>query len=493
MLNIEALTRETLAKASADLLKSMNDGSLKKTINVATGLLGVNLQAPAHQLVPLMSPFRESITRRVKPGSNSDQWRNITGISSPKLSVAESAAAAQPVTTVASKTAGYKISGIGDEVTREAIAASQGFDPALSKATTNALLKAMQLEEQYFLGGNITALSTPGAPTVTEIESIAGATIGASAHFVRIAALTLPAMNRLTIQRPAKFAAGDAVLDGVATAAVDPAADGVTVVGAEGTVTTTGANNSLRISWTAVPGAAGYAVFVGTTTGAANLKCEAIVTQTLITLRSLAATGQAGSALTGTSADALTYDGIIAQLVAAGSGAYTKNVGGLLTGATADGEVVEIQEAFSAIYDAAKVGSFRVVLGGQEGRSVSARGNASNSTNIVLDPSSAGRVNMTIGIRVSEIINATTGDVCSVETAPWMPGGSILILPKVIPYADANISAPFEFVCGYDWERIDYAVAKANGPVYPFEIRNWGVLEGLFTGGCGYLFNIYRG
>jgi len=493
MLNLEEITRQTVDQVTKAILDGSKDGSLRKALAVSDGLIGYNLEAPAKQFVPLMSDFSKSIPVKVRPGSDSMNWKTITALSSPKMSTTEQAAGALFATTVVPKVASYKHIALRGKVTRAAVAASQGFDNALAKETSNTLLNGMKLNEQVLIGGNITALATPGAPTVVEVEAIAGATIGASAHFVRIAALTVPAANRLALSRPANFTATDGVLDGVATAAVDPSADGVTVAGAEGTVTTTGANNSLRISWTPVNGAAAYAVFVGVTTGAANLKCEAIVTQCNITLRSLAATGQAASALAGTSADANIFDGIIAQLFAAGSGAYIKNVAAKLSGDDTTGEVTELQDAFAYIWDNAKIGKHRVLVAGQEARSLSAKAAVANSMNISVSPESAGRISMTQGGRIGAVINAQTGDVCPVETLPWMPGGMILILPTEIPYNDANQDTPFDVVAGFDWERWDYASTSSTGPIYEFDVRYWGALRAVFTGGCGVLGNIFKG
>jgi hypothetical protein len=493
MLTLEEITQQTVDQVAKAILAGSKDGTLRKALAVSDNLIGYNLQAPAKQFVPLMSDFARSIPRKVLPGSDSVNWKVISSLSSPKLSTTEQAAGALFTTTVVPKVASYKHIALRGKVTRAAVAASQGFDPALAKETANTLLLAMKLEEQAILGGNVTALATPGAPTVTEIEAIAGATIGAASYFVRIAALTLPAANRLSLSRPLAFDGTNAVLDGVAIAAVDPASDGVTVVGAEGTVTTTGANNSLKITWTPVNGAAAYAVFIGTTTGAANLKCEGIVTQCNVTFRTLATTGQAGSALAGTSADANIYDGIIAQLFAAGSGAYLKNVAGKLSGDAATGEVPELQDAFAYIWDNAKIGKHRVLMAGQEARSLSARAAVANAMNITVSPESAGRIALTQGGRIGSIINSQTGDICPVETLPWMPGGMILILPTEIPYNDANQETPFDIACGFDWERWDYASTSSTGPIYEFDTRYWGVLRAVFTGGCGVLHNILKG
>jgi hypothetical protein len=237
---------------------------------------------------------------------------------------------------------------------------------------------------------------------------------------------------------------------------------------------------------------------VGLTTGAANLTCEAVVSQTSVTFSSLATGGVAGNdANTVPTADetgnAKHFDGILPQLLAAGSGAYLKNVNGILTGTAASAEVVEIQDAFASIWRTAKIGKFRVVMSGNDARSLAKKGILSNAMQIFAQPTAEGRINMTIGAHVGEILNATTGDICPVEVEPWAVPGTIFILPMEIPYPMANAANPFEWVGNYDWERWEYASTTTTGPIYPFETRCNGALEAIFTGGCGVLYNVFQG
>lgn len=491
-MDLQAITQQTLQEATAALLKLQQEGKLQKALAVATGLTGYILEAPAKQLVPLMSPWRQSVPRTTKAGSNAVNWKAITAISQPKASTTESAAANEFTTTVADRSGTYKVVGLRGKVTREAEAASQGFDPALAKETTNTLLNAMKAEEMQMLGGNITALATPGAPTVAESDG--KGSLAADEYFVRVAALTLPAANRVVIQRPADVDGdGDCLLAGVQVDSVDPATDGVTVVSDEASVTTVGGSDGLKVTWTAVPGAAAYAIFVGLTTGAANLTCEAIVTQTSVTFSSLATGGLAGDQLTGTSADAAAYNGLIQQLLASGSGAYVKVLNNILSGAS-NGEITEIQDMFQSIWDQAKIHKFRLLTGGQESRIVTRKSiTAGGGPTIQVSPAPDGRVMMTQGYHVGQIVNAVTGHACPVETLPWIPGGMILAVPTEIPYNDANVSAPIDMIMGYDWERWDYASTSSTGPIWEFDTRCWGVLRVLVPAGCGIIYDIHKG
>lgn len=493
--SLQQITEETLRKG-ADFILANGDG-LRKDLLTTTGLTGINLEAPAKQLVPLLSPLRQSIGRTVRDGATASQWKAITGLSAPKLTTTETNPANAFVTTVVSKSATYKILGLKGQVTLEAVAASKGFDPALAKETMNCLLLAMKLEDQYILGGNVTALAAPGAPTVTVV--VGGGTLPANTYTVRIYALTLPAINRLTVAKPDDWDGTDAnvaaktIVGSPNTIAQLTGTDGVVSGSAETTAAASALNDRLRISWTAVPGAAGYAVSVGSAAGETNGRWQVIVTQTKITLTSFLSTNVPG-AVTATSADANAYDGIIPQLLAAGSGAFISSLGDKLS--QSGGEVVQLQEAFANIWDAAKIGRFRVLCGGSDARQLTKLSIAAGGGPVIqVGAGDPGRTNFTQGYRVGGFYNATTGDYCPLEVEPWLPGGTILILPLEIPYPDANQSAPFDMALGYEWQRWDYASTAVAGQarIYPFEVVMFGALRAVFTGGCGIIQNVFKG
>lgn len=512
------VSEETVRAVIAAVKTATQQPTGQRDINVGTGLVGYNLQAPAKQLVPLLSPFQRTIPRITKPGANSDNWRRITAISSPIFFTAEEAASNPFFHTVSSASAAFKVAGVRGKVTREAQASSLGFDDALAKETANQLLLAMKLEGQSFLGATLTALGTPGTPTVALGTTAGSLNPSTTTYFVKIVALNIFAANRIgtldqlslanTNSNSENIVAGRAVAQAEWRAITSPntatpgasalTGCGVTTVSAEGNSgAQTGSNKSLKVTWTPTPGAHAYAVFVGTTTGSANLKCEGFFTQTQVTFTSLAGTGMAANDGSIPAADetddANAYDGIIPQLIAGGSGAYLKNLNGTLTGAAANGEIVELQDAFASIYQTAKIGKFRIVASGLDMRVLSAKGVLSQSMQIFAQPAPDGRTMFTAGAHIGQVINAVTGDVCPIDVEPWLPPSMLLILPTEIPYPDAHASSPFQWVGNYDWERWDYASTTSTGPIWPFEVRCNGAIEGIFTGGCGLIYNVWKG
>lgn len=501
-MNIQALSEDTLGKISEALLAAMGEG-LRKTIDTTTGLTGYLLEAPAKQLVPLLSPFRQYVPRKVMEGGTAVNWKAITAVTPGYPFVAESNPAPNIASTVSPKSANFKILGQGGKVTREAIAASQGFDPALSKETTNVLLAGMMQESRMMMFGVTTALGTPAAPTVALATTAGSLNPSSTTYFARIVALSFQAAASVTINTPAAVNGnGECTLAGVAGAALPgagAASTGVTNISAEGnTGSQTGSNKAVKVSWTPLPGAYAYAVFVGTTTGAANLKLEAIVTTTAIVLTSLNGTGVAGNdasvPATDSSGDTKAYDGIFRQLDSTVSGYFKNLVAGL---SQASAEITAIQDAFAQIYETTKLTRFRVIVSAKDARKISSLSVAAGGgPTIFVDPTNTvSRGNLLQGYHVGSIMNAVSGDVCPIDVEPWLPQGTILIFPTQIWYPDANVSSVFDWVGAYDWSRFDYAMTQAagNARVFPFENTCYGALRVLYPGGCGVITGILPG
>lgn len=490
---LQAILQDTLQRVRQATKESLSSPSLRKVIDVSTGLVGINLEAPAKQLVPLLSPFRQRIPRSNQPGSNAIDWKQITAVvQNAKFSAAESASSNPMATTLSSKTKSYKIVGVRGLVTREAVAHSVGFDDAKAKEVSNNLLLFHQLQERRILGGNVTALATPSGVAVAVRDTIGTIAASAGGYDVQIAALTLEAAGRLGMDRPAAFDGTDSLRagNGHAGVTVDVATDGVTV--GSGIVTsaaTVGGDDALKITWNAVPDAVAYAVYI-IANGGGTPKLEAIVTQTLVTITSLAGTGHDETDLTGTSADTLAYEGII-QGINANATSFKKVLNGPLT--SSGQEIPQIQEMFQAIWDSGKIDDLELLVGGIDSRSLSSfMVKAGGGPQIFVSTSDIqSQASLTAGYHVGWIINAVSGKRVLISVLPWLPGGTIICLPTRIPYPDANITVPFALAGSYGPEQIDYAATSTSGPVDEFEVRSEEVLKDYFPAGSGLISDIH--
>ncbi len=192
-MNIALTTQETLG-----LMKE----SLAKNVTIQTGLTAYDLQAPAKNLYPTITPLRNSIPRvgRLNPG-DAAHWRSIfatTGSGFDAMGwVPEGQRSASMSYSAVSITLPYVTLGEEDTVTFEAEAAAQGFEDVNATATLRILQKTMRKEETALLGGNVSlALGKPGTPTLS--ASGTGGTLPATTYSVIVVALTFEGYRNST-------------------------------------------------------------------------------------------------------------------------------------------------------------------------------------------------------------------------------------------------------------------------------------------------------
>ena len=142
MSNYLGATQESIEKTLASV---KDETQLSKAIDTGTGLVGYNLEAPAKQLVPFLSPLRNIIPRKVSPTGTSTHWKAITSIvPQGKATALEGTRGTAMSYTVEDKMAAFKVLGLQDAVTFEAEAAGRNFQDVKATASTNLLLSLMQ-------------------------------------------------------------------------------------------------------------------------------------------------------------------------------------------------------------------------------------------------------------------------------------------------------------------------------------------------------------
>ena len=168
--------------------------SLNKAITQATGLVWYDLQAPAKNMVPVITPLRNRIARVGGGGGTATNWKAVTGINTSNLRgfVPEGKRNGAVATTVTPKSASYKTLGLEDTVTFEAEMAAQNFED-IRATTAQRLLWALMIEEELAIlgGNNSVALGTPATPV--GVRGASGGSIPASGgtYKARVVALTL--------------------------------------------------------------------------------------------------------------------------------------------------------------------------------------------------------------------------------------------------------------------------------------------------------------
>src|SRR5579864_4820699 len=170
------------------------DDRIAKTISTGTGLIAFDLQAPAKNLYPVVTPIRNVIPRVGGGTGTATNWRQVSQLIGSGFDamgwVPEGQRSGQMSYTTASKSATFVTIGEEDAATYEAISAGRFFEDIQARMTFRLLQKLMLKEEMAILGGNASLqLGTPATPTLS--ASGAGATLPAGTYYVKVVGLTL--------------------------------------------------------------------------------------------------------------------------------------------------------------------------------------------------------------------------------------------------------------------------------------------------------------
>src|SRR5215471_14593673 len=195
----------TITKESLELLKgalAKPDDGLAKSISTASGLLAYDLQTPAKNLYPFVTPIR-NVMPRVGGGTGAaTNWRQVSAIIGSGFDamgwVPEGQRSGQMSYSTSSKSASYVTIGEEDAATFEAISAGREFEDIQARMTFRLLQKMMLKEEMAILAGNATLqLGTPATPVLS--VSGTGATLPAATYFVKVVGLTVEGYQNSTV------------------------------------------------------------------------------------------------------------------------------------------------------------------------------------------------------------------------------------------------------------------------------------------------------
>ena len=197
------------------------DDRITKSISTGTGLVAFDLQAPAKNLYPVVTPIRNSLARVGGGSGTASNWRQVTALTGSGFDsmgwVPEGQRSGQMSYSTASKSAAYVTIGEEDAASYEAISAGRHFEDIQARMTFRLLQKLMLKEEMAILAGNATLqLGTPATPVLSASGS--GATLPTATYSVIVVALTLEGYHNSSLTA------------GVATTKTITGADGKTFV-----------------------------------------------------------------------------------------------------------------------------------------------------------------------------------------------------------------------------------------------------------------------
>ena len=464
---MENTTQETMAMLKGSLANGSQQ--LAKTITTGTGLVAYDLQAPAKNLYPQITPLRNAIPRVSRAGNagTATNWKQITSILGSGYNamgwVPEGQRSGTMSYVTANKAATYVKIGEEDSITVEAMAAAQGFEDENAMMTFRLLQKMMQKEEFAILGGNQSlSLSTPSAPVTSASGS--GATLPALTYSVIVVALTLEGFGNSSLT------------GGVATQQTINGADGKTFVLNGGSSNKSSATTqavtlgqTLFASTPAVNGAVGYAWYTGT---AGSEKLEKITTINSATFSApLAGTGQAATAITANnSANANTaFDGLLTTAFNSGisyvssMATGTAGTGTTLT-ASGTGTVVEIDNMLRSMWDTSRISPTVIYVNSQELQNIKNKclSNASAPLLHINQQIGDGKgFMMTAGGRTAYYFNpfqVDGGTMIPIRVHPNLPAGTILAYAEQLPtwYQSNEVPNVAEVITRRDYYRMDW-------------------------------------
>jgi hypothetical protein len=467
-------TQDTL-----DLVKgalASPDDRITKTISASTGLVAFDLQMPAKNLYPFVTPLRNSIPRIGGGTGTATNWRQVTALLGSGFDamgwVPEGQRSGQMSYTTASKSASFVTIGEEDAATYEAISAGRHFEDIQARMTFRLLQKMMLKEEMAILGGNASLqLGTPATPSLSASGS--GATLPAATYSVIAVALTLEGYQNSSLAA------------GIATTKTITGADGKTYVLSGGS-SNKSANatqavtlgQTLFASVTALQGAVAYAWYVGAA-GAETL--QAITT---INSASFAAPLTGGQqATTAVTADNsanpnYAYDGLLTAALKSGSNAYVKTMatGAAGTGtaltASGRGSVTEIDDMFQQMWNLYQVSPTVLYVNVQELKNITAKvlSNASGPL-LKYEVSTDGNpYDLAAAGAVSFYFNPFTlngGLKIPVRIHPRVPPGTIIGFAENLPiqYQSNEVPNVAEVKTRQDYYQIDWPVVTRQRQV----------------------------
>lgn len=494
-------TNDTMQMLKASLGKPLQ-GDLQKGVTVSTGLVYYDLQAPAKNLYPVITPLRNKIPRVRRPNSgNATNWKQVSAITGSGYNamgwVPEGQRSGAMSYVTADKAATYVTIGEEDFLTFEAEAAAEGFEDENAMVTFRLLQKMMQKEEFAILGGNRSlALGVPSTPTTSASGS--GATLPNATYSVIVVALTFEGYKN------------SSVAGGVATSQVITGADGKTYTLSGGSSNKSSAasqavtsGQTLFASVTPVQGAAAYAWYVGTS---GSEKLEKITTINSASFSApLAGTGQAASAVTADNSRnaSLAFDGLLTQALNPANLAYVKalptGTAGTGTPLTASGRgtVVEIDDMLQSMWDNYRISPTVIFVSSQELKNITTKCLSNTSGPLLRINQSADGQNydLAAGGIISWYYNPYTpngGAKIPVVIHPDLPPGMIIGWAEQLPawYQSNEVPNVAEVITRRDYYRMDWPLRTRQREygVYAEE-----VLAVYATFAMGVIYNVANG
>ena len=458
-------TQETIDLMKGALANSSDQ--LAKSITVGTGLVAYDLQAPAKNLYPVITPLRNTIPRVGGGTGTATNWRQVSSISGSGVAsmpwVPEGQRSGRMSYVTANKAAAYVTIGEEDQISMEAVHAGRTFEDLKATMAIRLLQQMMIKEEHAILGGNNSvALGTPATPTLSAAGSTG--TLGTATYGVYAVALTYEGYQVASLASGVKQAVAVTGADGLSYTVNG----GSSNKSAQATQALT-LGQILSASVTAIKGAVAYAWYVGVS---GSEKLEAITTINSATFSApLAGTGQAITAVTlDASQNTGAFDGLLSNVYGS-NGGYLKTLATGTPGAgnfltpSGRGSVVEIDNMLKTMWDTYRVSPTALYMNSQELNNVTTKVLTNSSGPLLRYNMDASGSKEPMGIVAGGVITyyfnpfaMNGGMMIPVRLHPTLPAGTIFAFCDNLPlqYQSNNVPNVAEVKTRNDYYEIDW-------------------------------------
>lgn len=434
------------------------------TSPLSTAFAAFDLEAPAKMLTPRPTPLRNRIPRKKGVGT-SHRVKRITGYTG--TGTGGIGQKWPGITETTTNTFGsinyergpiisyaaddlvlpYNSYSLSDSVSFDANFSGLGYQDLRQLSSTSTLYATMLMEERMMLMARGTASGYSGAlsaPVFTKASPVAGA--GQTA-----------------------LAAGTYYINVTTDAGVSINGFGESILGTEVSETVAAGDVLTVTVSTAVAGALGYNIYVGTATGAANLKYQGTLKGTgtftiqgagaLVTGNNAAysTSGAAASRATAdTSAYATGYDGILPTVLGSNSG-YNNAINSTFSTSNPGGE---FQTVFAQLYQNVKADPDLVLLNGNDRKQLSDAIKSGSNANYRLTIQEPGKDGVTYGSIVTGLQNEVTGKAVDLMVHPWLNPGVAPVLSFTLPIPDTEVSDVWANFLVQDYMGIQWPVTQ---------------------------------
>ena len=436
------------------------------TSPLSTSFAAFDLEAPAKMLTPRPTPLRNRIPRkkgvgtshRVKringytgtgTGGIGNIWPGITESTTNSFGSLTLERGPQISYAADDLVLPYNSYSLSDSVSFDANFSGLGYQDLRQLSSTSTLYATMLMEERMMLFARGTASGYSGA--LAQVTSV-------------VTASPVAATGQTAL------ASGTYYVAVTADAGISANGFGESIASAIGSETVN-TGDVLEITFPAVSGALGYNIYVGTTTGLANLKYQGTVkgalkavingagtTSLLANNFAFSTTGAAASRATAdTSAYATGYDGILTTVLNPAISGAINAVNSTFSTANPG---VEFQNVFATMYGNVKADPDLVLLNGNDRKQLSDAIKSGSTANYRLTIQEPGKDGVTYGSIVTGLQNEVTGKAVDLMVHPWLNQGVSPVLSFTLPIPDTEVSDVWANFMVQDYMGIQWPVVQ---------------------------------